>query len=201
MKPPSPGQFSLCAHALTVDGNRTPQPFLTGLLSCVRQSSMTSSRKRGGACQGRLIERSGGCGRRVAAVRAERLDRRRVVPARRPATASVAPTGALRRVRAPLEGRAPSRPGQRKRQAAITATTERGPPSPPGGRRSVASGLSSCSSWLEVADERCSRHDGLARHRQRCPVQEIEQQGVSQQRRAVQLRSTSQPQAGHVCRR
>jgi len=117
VKPPSPGQFSLCAHALTVDGNRTPQPFLTGLLSCVRQRSTTSSRKRGGACQGRLIERSGGCGRRVAAVRAERLDRRRVGPARRPATASVDPTDALRRVRAPLEGRAPSRRDYRAAQA------------------------------------------------------------------------------------
>ena len=43
--------------------NRTPSPFLTGLVACVWAGRMRSARKRGGGWRGRLIDRSGGCGR------------------------------------------------------------------------------------------------------------------------------------------
>jgi hypothetical protein len=80
------------------------------------------------------------------AVRAKRLERRRVVPIRTPAAASVACRDAHRRVRAERKRSIPiATTTERGPPSAISATTERGPPSGslalhtgPGGTRSVA---------------------------------------------------------------
>ena len=91
-------------------GNRTPQPFLTGLVACVRAGRMTGARKRGGAWRGPLIVRNGRCGRSGSGGSSK--------------AACPAPSGAGKKACCCIfgpEARAPSRPERHTRYAAITA--------------------------------------------------------------------------------